>query len=173
MFFLQFRDGVDHMEKGALIGMVALAFSDLMFCLITLCDKYLLEDSLLYRTKNASFFFTMYGSYLENTLIKTFTWFTVIMAIGRYLAVSYPLKARQHLRAIYTTVAIICGVIFWILFYLPLIWTLQVLDTHCASETVHLLTTGKFMEQVKMRMYLTYAWAVSWVLHTSDHTSVR
>ena len=75
----QVREGVDQMEKGALIGMVTLALSDFLLCLVTLTGKYLLEDSIYYTKKNPSFFFTMYGTYIENTLIKTSTWFTVII----------------------------------------------------------------------------------------------
>ena len=153
------REGVDQMEKGALIGMVALALSDVSFCLVTLCGKYLLEDSIYYTRKNASFFFTMYGTYMEHTLIKTSTWFTVIMAVGRYLAVCYPLKARQRMRPLHTALAIVGSAVCWISFYLPLMWTLRVVEIQCPTQKLLFITTGKYMEQKQLRKYLTYAWA--------------
>ena len=146
------------MEKGALIGMVALALSDFSLCLVTLSGKYLLEDSIYYTKKTPSFFFTMYGTYIENTLIKTSTWFTVIMAVGRYLAVCYPLKARQRMRPLHTALAIISSAVCWISFYLPLLWTLRVVEIHCPTQKLLFITTGKYVEQKQLRKYLTYAW---------------
>ena len=95
--------GVDTMEKGALVGMMALAVSDFLFCVVTIPGAYLPEKFIWY-DKDFVYYHTIYSNFLQNTLIKTSTWFTVILAVSRYVVVSNPIRARQYVRCIHTVI---------------------------------------------------------------------
>ncbi len=62
------------MEKCSSIGLICMAVVDLLFCVITLCDSFLEKNSLVYHHKNVSYFFTLYGNFLQNVFIKVSTW---------------------------------------------------------------------------------------------------
>ena len=146
------------MEKGATIGMVGLALSDLLFCLVTLGDTFLLEESMYYTERDMSYFFRIYGNYFQNTLIKLSTWFTVIMAIGRFAAVCYPMRARQYMRPCHTVVAILFVTCLWSVIKLPLLWTWNVRVLNC-SQDLYILDMGSFATNQTLKKTCTIVWA--------------
>ena len=85
-------------------------------------------------------------SIFQNFLIKTSTWFTVIMSLSRYYAICHPLKARQYVSPKYTLIAIACCVMVWTLLHLPLWWTWK----------VRLYNTQYFSSQRKLRLLIKY-----------------
>ena len=100
------------MEKSAHIGLIGLAISDFMFCLLAFIytqikfnDKYTEVSGVL--------LFHWLGGALITWFIVTSTWLTVAMAGERYLAVCHPFKARKLIslkktRIIITVVYIVC-----------------------------------------------------------------
>ena len=77
------REGVDSLERGALYCMIALAMSDLMFCLLSFMEKFVSKNSLIFYNKGASYFYIVYGNGIQDVLIKLSTWLTVIMGVSR------------------------------------------------------------------------------------------
>ena len=149
------------MEKGATIGLVALAISDLLFCIVTMAVTFSLDYSMYYTEKTMSYYMTLYGNYFHNVLIKTSTWFTVIMAIGRFAAVCYPMRARQYMRPCHTVVAIIASCVVWTILLIPFLWTWKVKSFNCShGKSVYILDIGTYIMDKNLNMTMTFVWAV-------------
>ena len=145
------------MEKGALVGMMALAASDFLFCVVTISGTYLPENFKFYE-KDFVFYFTVYGNFVQNTLIKTSTWFTVILAVSRYVVVSNPIRARQYMRCIHTVLAILTCTVIWILLHIPLTYYWKVIAIHCPLQTIYIVISGTFMKNKHLNSAFTYIW---------------
>ena len=89
------NDGVEIIEKGSLAGMIALAISDFFFCCITICEVFLLDDSLIHESWSMPLFVTMYSKYFQNLFIKVSTHITVVMAVYRYFCLSVSSPSLQ------------------------------------------------------------------------------
>ena len=150
------------MEKGAIIGMIGLAFSDFLFCFVTICDTFTLQNQMIFQQKNVTYFLTISREFLQNTLIKTSTCLTVIMAVGRHVAVCYPMKARQYMRPCHTSLAMLFSFIFWLLLHIPLLWTWEVHVIQCPypqSDIIY-FDVGIFVADRTLRITFTYVWAL-------------
>ena len=151
--------GVDTMEKGALVGMMALACSDLLFCLVTLSGAHLQATKMIYDQRNFDFYYALYSNSAQNILIKTSSWFTVILSLGRYFVVCHPFQARKYLKCKHTMVAILLSTIIWILLFVPSIsytWTVYNID--CVVKPIHVLVSGQFSNNENFRMIFTNIW---------------
>ncbi|XP_060604092.1 uncharacterized protein LOC132756965 [Ruditapes philippinarum] len=82
------------MEKSAHIGLIGLAISDFMFCLLAFIYTQIEFDK-KYSEFSGVLFFHWLGGALITWFIVTSTWLTVAMAGERYLAVCHPFKARK------------------------------------------------------------------------------
>ncbi|KAK6184704.1 hypothetical protein SNE40_007118 [Patella caerulea] len=82
------------MEFSAHIGLIALAFSDFMFCLLALLFT-LLPLKRFYDEQNMVLYYNWLGNGCITIFIVTSTWLTVVMAGERYMAVCHPFKARN------------------------------------------------------------------------------
>ena len=145
------------MEKGALVGMMALAVSDLLFCVVTISGTYLPENFIFYE-KDFVFYYTVYGNFVQNTLIKTSTWFTVILAVSRYVVVSNPIRARQYMRCIHTVIAILICTVIWILLHIPLTYMWKVIVIQCPVPTIYIVISGTFVKNQLLNSAFTYIW---------------
>ncbi len=130
-------EGVSKIERGSTLGLIALAGSDFGFCLFTFFSALVPNDDIIFERKSLSYFMAIYGSYVINTFIKTSTAYNVILSIGRYYAVCYPLEARQYLKDKYTIVALIISAIFWFCCHIPLTWTMKGITTTLLTEWVN------------------------------------
>ena len=87
---------MDRMEKSANIGLVALAVSDLMFCLTAIPASYLAWMRCVTRERDLAWFYIrIYSISVINLFFMISTWLVVAMAISRYIAVCHPLRARE------------------------------------------------------------------------------
>ena len=88
------------MEKAAYLGLIALTFSDLLYCLCAFPDAFIGPLQTVYPVKTFGLYVSIYGPCLQNLCSKISTWLTVIMAGGRYAAICHPLHARRfvHLK---------------------------------------------------------------------------
>ena len=160
-------EGVSKIERGSTLGLIGLAGSDFGFCIFTFFSALVPNDDIIFENKSLSYFMAIYGSYIINTFIKTSTAFTVILSIGRYYAVCFPLEARQYLKDKYTIVALIISAIFWFCCHIPLTWTMEGITTECLHEyssdviTIHYVIPGKFTRNRALAMTMTYIWAVT------------
>jgi hypothetical protein len=84
------------LERFAYTGLTALALADGLFCLTVLphgVTSY--YQRFLFREMSFDLVYGLCGVGLFNTCVTCSTWLTVMLASGRYLAVCYPVKARQ------------------------------------------------------------------------------
>ncbi len=158
-------EGVSNLEKGSTVGLIALAASDFGFCFFTLVAAFVPNNQMLFEGKSLSYYMAIYGSYVINTFIKTSTAFTVILAVGRFYAVCFPLRARQFLKYRYTVIALVLSVLYWFCCHIPLTWTVEVQSAECPSKsskmtvTVHYIVPGEFSQNTTLAMTMTYIWA--------------
>ena len=139
--------------------MMVLAASDFLFCLVTISGTYLPETFVWYE-KDFTYYHHLYGNFLQNTFIKLSTWFTVILAVSRYVVVSNPIRARQYIRCIHTVIAILTCTVIWILLHIPLTYTWKVITIHCPVQTVYLVISGKFTKDKVLNSIFTYIWGL-------------
>ncbi len=149
------------MEKGALVGMMGLASCDFLFCLLTISGTFQPSNQMIYHSKNFTYYYTLYGNYFHNVLIKTSTWFTVILAVSRHFVVSYPIRARQFMRCGQTLIAILICIFVWILLHIPLFYLWKPTSIQCLQQRIHFLQLGAFQNNSKLKMTFCYIWFFS------------
>ena len=149
------------MEKGALLGLIALSCSDLLFCLVTVSGTHLPGTKMIYDQRNFSFYYTLYSTCVQNILIKTSSWFTVILSAGRYFAVCHPFKARKYLKYKHTLMAVVTTTVTWILFHVPSLgYTWKVHTVDCTNKPVYVLVSGQFSDNRNFRTTFIYIWFI-------------
>nr|KAG5708970.1 hypothetical protein BaRGS_004609 [Batillaria attramentaria] len=100
------------MEISAHIGLIALAVSDLLFCMLVLFVTVLpLKEA--YEAGEVLVYYHLISGGLITVFIITSTWLIVVMAAERYVAVCHPLKARNLIsltrtRAYVITLFVLC-----------------------------------------------------------------
>lgn len=92
-------------ERSVYWGLVSLAVSDLFFCVSVIPKAFTERDPFVSRP-DFSLAYAVYGDGLINVFIMASTWLTVAMAVGRYLAVCHPFRARQVIGATLTKRAV-------------------------------------------------------------------
>ena len=152
--------GVDTMERGALVGMMSLAVSDMLFCIVTITSTNMPAAKMIYNSKDFVFFYTLYANCAQNILVKTSTWFTVILGACRNFVVSNPITARKYLKCRHTVTAIVLCTVIWILLHIPLAYTFAVRELNCPTGTKYLLKSGPFAENHKLRVTFIYVWFI-------------
>lgn len=119
------RYTMDHLEKSAHTSLIALAVSDALICIVyTVKSAMHGRKAVVYSGYRSLFplYFDMYHEGLFNILLTSSTWLTVVMAVGRYVAVCKPLHARGFISISGTRIAIASVFIGSILFNLPRFW---------------------------------------------------
>jgi len=81
------------MQQFARIGLMALAVADSLFCLSILPHAFVERDPLA-SSVDFSLVYSVYSESVINVFAMIGTWLTVAMAVGRYVAVCHPFKAR-------------------------------------------------------------------------------
>ncbi len=162
---LKWKSTLEAIEVNSILGMIFLAVVDLSFCVMTLCVTLSEKSRMIHHVKDSSFYFTLYGDYFQNALIKTGTFITAIMAIYRNIVVVYPASAFRYSKSAYTIVACIGSLVFWILLYLPLLWTWKVDSFSCSTnnavkDVILLSPTGIFEEDQAFRQSFAFTWCV-------------
>lgn len=104
---------MDYMEKSAYLGLVGLAVSDLFFCVVRIIECFLPEKHIYFRSQDwmVELYYHTYHEGLINLFIFSSTWLTVIVALGRYVAVCHPLHARGFINLTATRISI-CAAFF-------------------------------------------------------------
>ena len=150
---------IDIMERGALLGLIALAVSDMAFCFV-LFPKSLLPSSTVFTSYGAHLSYQLYGLYFQNVFIKTSTWLTLVVGFARYSGICHPLRARMCIRLPGIGTAIIVTYMFWFLVESPLIWTYQVKQYQMGNVTYFFIDVGAFAEDEILSEVFTYLWAI-------------
>ena len=100
---------MERLEKCAHSHLVALAVSDLMYC-ITFLPRTFMPMFVDAPYVSLWLLYDAYHEAVVNTFMLFSSWLTVTMTVSRYIAICYPVRARQHLGMIATRMDI--GVVF-------------------------------------------------------------
>lgn len=119
------------LERCSHVGLVALSGSDFMFCLVVIPEAVFFSDKYMFRSNTFEMYFRIYGNGIINTFITCSTWLTLTVAVGRYLAICHPLRARYLLRLNFVRVQLVCVFVFSVLFNLPRYWFDTYLTLDC------------------------------------------
>lgn len=149
----------DTLEKVALVGLIALAASDLCFCLTIVPNYTEFYSQTSYDSLSFSLYYKLYGSYVQNVFIKTSTWLTMVVATARYIAICHPLRARICFGLTATKVAIVSTYLFWSILLLPYLWEFTAVPLTMNNHTQYILDTGPFINNRHMWNTFTYMWA--------------
>ena len=99
---------MDRLEKSATYGLVALALSDMLFCVTVFPHGLMNEERYMVdRAHQYILYYKLHGLGLVNLFLMISTWLIVTMSISRYIVVVYPLHARSTLSTFHTAVTIV------------------------------------------------------------------
>ena len=151
------------MEKAAYLGLIALAVSDMLYCISALPEAFKVKERIAFQGRTFWMFYELYGKYFQNAFSSASTWLTLIMAASRYAAICHPLHAREFIRASGTIVGIVVTFIFWAAMDIPYMWTYEVSEISCSGHPhdriYYMLDTGALNTNPKLKYTFTYLWA--------------
>ncbi|ELU09556.1 hypothetical protein CAPTEDRAFT_212570 [Capitella teleta] len=120
---------MERMERSAHFGLLSLALSDLLFCIL-LVPRIWIPVADEYYAKDFSLFYATYSDGFINIFLLSSTWLTVTMATSRYLAICFPLQARQVIGMTFAKLSIIVVFVICILFNIPKFFTWRIVEGH-------------------------------------------
>lgn len=130
------KEKVNHsltrMEKSAHIGLIALAVSDFMFCLLALLFTILPSQD-TYHELNGTLYYLWLGNGFITFFIINSTWLIVVMAAERYLAVCHPFRARKLVSLKKTKVAVCIVYGICMLSTIPLFFERKIVEKTCVD----------------------------------------
>ncbi|GFO20754.1 FMRFamide receptor [Plakobranchus ocellatus] len=118
------------LEHAANLCLIALAVSDLMFCIVAFPTMFLPENNRYASNTGPLVKYRMYGTAVINVFIMESTLLTVTMSLERFMAICFPLRQDLYLTSRRIKYVIFCTVIFSILFNIPCLWRFEVVP-HC------------------------------------------
>lgn len=110
------------MEKSATAGLVGLALSDFLFCIINFPNAFVDPDAIQWLSLSFDAFYRVYGTSVSNIFVVSSTWLTVVMAISRYIAICYPIHARMIVDMKFAAGSMVAVFIGAIMLNLPRFW---------------------------------------------------
>lgn len=155
------RRDVDVLEKGALLGLIGLAFSDLCFCLGLLPQAMYYKSRTLFNRRGLWLYYQMYSVYYGNVFIKISTGLTLLVGVARYVGICHPLRLNARLfiglKGIRVAIAIIY--IFWVIVLIPMWWNYTVVElNYNKNETYVYLDLGPVAANRYVKLVFTYFW---------------
>ena len=131
----QLHRSMDYMEKSAHMGIVALAVSDMLFCILALPMAFVSKEMTMVGGLQAvSLYYRAYNEPLLNIFLLSSTWMVVIMASARYLAICRPLHARGYINLKGTALAIFFVFLLSLVFNLPQFWHVNIINGPCPLD---------------------------------------
>ncbi|ELU07219.1 hypothetical protein CAPTEDRAFT_190142 [Capitella teleta] len=138
-------------------GMIALATSDFNFCLLGVIPLFIDDFRRSVCHLNFSMIYHVYNNALFNLFLLESTWLTVAMAVGRYLAICHPFRAKQWIGMKMFWRSIVVLTLLCVAFNIPRFWTYELVTYDCNGTTVYRLHHG-FLK--KRPLFETvYQWA--------------
>ncbi|ELT95309.1 hypothetical protein CAPTEDRAFT_224006 [Capitella teleta] len=106
------RRCLDNLERSATVGLIALAISDLLFCVVVFPAAFLQHSPrgvTQSRLTTLAFYYSHYRGPLINLFLLTSTWLICLISLERFVVVCKPIRARWVIR-VRKTVAIHTGI---------------------------------------------------------------
>lgn len=154
---------MERMELSAHIGLVALAVSDMLYC-IMLLPKSLIgalappkSRFTTYRKLTFVLLYSAYGDAFINVFGMSSTWLTVTMAFSRYLAICHPFKARLLIGKRFAKISTSLVFLLSFLFNIPRFLEHPISDISMKGKTVYWLGIG-CMNRTYSYRYNIYMW---------------
>lgn len=135
------------MERSSQEGLMALSVSDMLFCLVALpgaINNYMERHPLhpIYVSKNFALFYTVYVDFVVNMFVTSSTLLTLTMAVQRYMAICYPIKARIRNNCKRSRILIVCTFLVSLVLNLPRIWKRKIIGVKCTYNIIKTNCTG-------------------------------
>ena len=145
-------------EQFAYTGLVALAVADILFCLVIIPHGFLDLESTIFDKLTFTLIYHTYSNAVINMVLLCSTWLTVTLAIGRYIAVCYPIQARDLFSKTFTKWSLFGVVSCCILFNLPRFWEFYVAQIKCDDhgDVMYFTYYGYMKENIVA--YNIYMW---------------
>ena len=159
----QLQSSMDRMEKSAHLGLVALATSDLLFCIFALPMFSKATKEIIFYSPKTLFplYYNMFKTAILNIFVTCSTWLTVVMASARYLAICHPLHARGFINLCGTKITITLVFIFSILLNLPSFWLKTMVKRNFSENcTIYRITFGDVFKNETFEYSYQALWAV-------------
>ena len=119
------------MEMSAHIGLVALAVSDLMFCVVVVPKSFLPFEKIFNTDVTFLLVYDTYGDAVINIFETSSTWLTVSMAFSRYMAICHPFKARMFVGRTFAKVNVLIVFLASVAFNLPRFFSQKIGSVDC------------------------------------------
>ena len=137
-------------EMAAVTGLMFLAMSDMMYCLVGLMTHF------VWLYKGVEIYYISYKTALLNTFQYSSTWFMVTVAVERYLAVTHPFKARREASSRRTATTCIVLFLTSVIFNIPLFFKIR----YTLSGTVYVPMPGPLTRSETGQHVYTIVWSV-------------
>src|SRR6218665_424840 len=95
------RRRLEALERAAFAGLVALALSDMLFCVVGIPPAFLPTTNPNWPPDlgvKLGYYYRMYKEGFHNLFLFTSTWIIVVISAERFVAVYYPIRARCYLQ---------------------------------------------------------------------------
>lgn len=130
----RFRHTLDEIERCAATGLIALAVSDLLFCVVGLPAPLLSRHNGSQTLQLIAFYYKTYQTPLVNVFLFSSTWLIVAISVERYLAVCHPIRARWRIRVWKTAVVDVIVYILSAVLNIPGFFKYEVKSTLCQDN---------------------------------------
>ena len=150
------------LEEAAYCGMAALATSDLAYCFVALLKATTNTKKYIFNPAEFEVYFRYIQTYFQNLFSYVSTWFTVVMTVGRYVAICHPFQARFSVTRAATRIAVVVVVIVWSGLCLPDLWHYALVRVEASANHSALvfLDHGALYKHPQMHIAFMYIWHV-------------
>ena len=126
-------------ESGSRVGLIILALSDMVFCVVLFPRGFLFTAKSLFAQKDFWLFYQVYGTGLVTTFILSSTWITVALAMQRFLAICHPFQMRRIdiSQFAYSVVLMLSAVL-----NIPSFFQFKIVPLNSGNETLYLVDIG-------------------------------
>ena len=124
---------MDRMERSVHYGLISLAVSDLLICLAILPNSFIGTGNFAHERYGFELFYQVYGQAVISTVILASTWLTTTMAASRFLAIRFPLRARQLIGKTFSSASLSTVVVLCVLFNVPRYFREEVRSLRCQT----------------------------------------
>ena len=150
----------DVLEKGALLCLIALALSDMLFCVVILPHMFYYKQKTAFTKRTFRMYYHMYGIYLQNVFIKTSTYLTLVVGLARYVGICHPLRARMFIGLNGVRATCILTYVLWFTLMSPMLFMYSLQEYPVSNTTTMYITDlGMFATHRNLNATFTYLWA--------------